>query len=224
MPCPSQFTLCHERWADMKPTECGRLCAKCDRELVDFTAMSEDGIRAYHMRNPGTCGLYSLSQFHKSGSRLAAAAAAAAIGLIAPAPAHSALQAPSSGMTQSIVEPADSLVVTGTVVDSVTSEPMIGALVVATGTAFSSVTDQNGQFRLVVRDPIAFPIRLQAQSIGYATTEAYVSADSLRHISFAMSPVMIGIVGIVVTGETRPSAPKETPSFWQRLWRALGGN
>jgi hypothetical protein len=225
MPCPSQFTLCREKWADMTPTESGRLCARCDRELIDFTEMSEPEIRAYHAASPGTCGLYSLSQFHKPGSRLAAAAAAVAIGLIPPTAAHAVLQTPVTGDRPSVVEPVDSILVAGTVVDAATNRPVHGAQVMAAGTMVGSLTDQNGQFRFFLRTPVPLPLHLRAQLIGYATEDAYVTAtDSLGTVNFAMSQVMIGIVGIIVVGEQRPPAPRAKPSFWRRLWRALGGN
>jgi hypothetical protein len=225
MPCPSQFTLCHEKWTDMRPTESGRLCARCNRELIDFTGMSEGEIRAYHLRNPDTCGLYALTQFHRPRSRLAAAAAAAAIGLIPPTAAHSVLQAPVTGATQPVVAPVDSILVAGSVVDSATNQPMSGVQVQVMDTPFASLTDQNGHFRFFVRGRVATPMRVQAQSVGYATRDAYVtSSDSLANLHFAMSQTIIGIVGIVVVGDTLPSAPQAKPSFWRRIWRALGGN
>ena len=33
---------CHEDWNDMTPQERGRHCAKCDKEVVDFTALDPD--------------------------------------------------------------------------------------------------------------------------------------------------------------------------------------
>jgi hypothetical protein len=224
MPCPSQFTLCHEKWAHMTPTERGRLCARCNKELIDFTGMSEAEIHAYHSRNPGTCGFYSLSQFHKPAWRLTAAAAAAAIGLTVPTLAHAALQAPASGITQSAIEPADSVVVKGIVVDSATNQPIAGAQVVIIGTTLGSITDYNGQFRFIVRNPITLPIRLKAQRIGYRDKETSVTVtDSLANLKFVLSQTFVGIVGIVVVGEPQRIVPKEKPSFWRRLWRALGG-
>jgi carboxypeptidase-like protein len=227
MPCPSQFTLCHEKWAEMTPTARGRLCAKCDRELIDFTAMSEDEISAYHLRNPGTCGLYSLSQFHKPASRLAAAAAAAAIGLTAPAIAHAAVPAPEPGpdVRQPQVEPADSIVVTGTVVDSATNQPIVGAQVFVKGTRLGAITDADGRFRFVVRSAMTFPLRLQAQVIGYTSSELLVTtADSLADMQFVLSQVFIGIRGLIVTGVPLTPTSEARPSFTGSSIRYGGPN
>ena len=208
----------------MKPSEHGRLCAKCDRQLIDFTRMSEDEIRAFHLRNPGTCGLYSLSQFHLPGSQLAAAAAAAAIGLAAPAVVHAEPKPPMSEMVQSQVAPADSVLVMGTVVDSATNQPIAGAQVMAIGTRFGAITDSSGQFRFFVRVPIRLPMRLRALMIGYSAQEAaVVTADSVTTVKFVLSPAFVGIRELVVVGPAVPAVPRDKPSFWRRLWRFLGG-
>jgi hypothetical protein len=111
------------------------------------------------------------------------------------------------------------------VIDAATNRPIHGAHVLAAGTIVGSLTDQDGRFRFFLRTPVPLPLHLRAQLIGYATEDAYVTAtDSLGTVNFAMSQVMIGIVGIIVVGEQRPLPPTAKPSFWRRLWRALGGN
>jgi hypothetical protein len=145
------------------------------------------------------------------------------MGLAAPAIVHAALQPPTSGIMQSQVAPADTVLVMGTVVDSATNQPIAGAQVMAIGTRFGAITDSNGQFRFFVRVPITLPMRLQAQVIGYTAREAAVTtADSLSTVKFVLSQAMVGIVGVVVEG-VRPAIPKNKPSFWRRLWRFLGG-
>ncbi|MGH7460930.1 MAG: carboxypeptidase-like regulatory domain-containing protein [Longimicrobiales bacterium] len=229
MPCPSQFTLCHEKWSDMTPQGRGRLCAKCDKVLIDFTGMSEEEIRAFHGRNPGTCGIYTLSQFHKPASQVAAAAAAAVIGLAVPEFAQAVLQEPTAEFRQTQIEPADSVVVKGTVVDSTTNQPIAGAMITVTGTRLGTITDSNGEFRIVVRSAITFPIRIQAQVIGYTSKEASVSsADGLANMKFALTQTIVEIVGIVVTGQgharqTGKLAPIAKPSILRRLVRTIGG-
>lgn len=222
MPHPSEFTLCREKWADMRPTDRGRVCARCARELVDFTSMSEDEIRAHHLRSPGTCGLYSLSQFHRPGSRLTAAAAAATIGLIGPTIALANTEPPPAAVPRAVSSPVDSVVMNGMVLDSATSRPISGALVVLLGTNLGVLTDQSGYFKLAVQRPLTLPLRLRAQSIGYASRDIQVtSSDSLPDLTFVLPQVMIGIVGIVVVAESEPPVPEVKLSIWRRIWRAI---
>jgi ABC-type sulfate transport system permease component len=76
------------------------------------------------------------------------------------------------------------------------------------------------QFRSMEADRLS----IDAHAAWSLVREAYVSSsDSLITMEFALPQVVIGIVGIVVAGETRPLEPEAKPSFWRRLWRALGG-
>ena len=49
---------CHEKWDDMSPTEKGRHCAKCEKEVTDFSRMtSYEIVRTFH-DNPNVCGRF----------------------------------------------------------------------------------------------------------------------------------------------------------------------
>jgi hypothetical protein len=224
MPCPSRFTVCHEQWSEMTPVERGRLCAKCDKVLIDFSEMTEAEIRAYHLQHPGTCGFYSLSQFHRPGSRLAAAAAAAALGLTMPTMLEATMQEPTPGVVSADVAPIDTVVVKGSVIDSASNHPIVGAQVALVGTRIGAITDNFGQYRFVMRSPVTLPLRVHAQYIGYQTRVTTVtSVDSLASLDFALGQSFVGIVGLEIIGETRPLVPQRKPSFWRRLWQKLGG-
>ncbi len=61
-------TPCHERWADMMPTERGRFCASCQKEVIDFTGWSDARITDYIDRQGATrvCGRISKAQLKHS--------------------------------------------------------------------------------------------------------------------------------------------------------------
>lgn len=61
---------CHANWNKMTPTEKGRLCASCQKEVVDFRSKSKEEVITYLENYQGegqTCGQFSASQIDKVG-------------------------------------------------------------------------------------------------------------------------------------------------------------
>lgn len=57
---------CHEDWDKMTPTEKGRFCAACKRNLVDFTTYStQDLFREISASNGNVCGRFRNDQLNK---------------------------------------------------------------------------------------------------------------------------------------------------------------
>ncbi|MBL4656452.1 MAG: T9SS type A sorting domain-containing protein [Flavobacteriales bacterium] len=54
-------TPCHEKWSDMSPTEKGKFCSSCAKEVVDFTSNTNEEIASHLKKAEGSvCGrLYS---------------------------------------------------------------------------------------------------------------------------------------------------------------------
>ncbi len=84
--------------------------------------------------------------------------------------------------------------ITGTVTDAETSEPLIGASVVALGTAKGAVTDFDGKYSLEVPAGIT---ELQFSYTGYSTQTAAIGASSV--VDFQLAPGTI-LDAVVVTG------------------------
>ncbi len=57
---------CHENWNDMTPADGGRHCARCTRDVVDFTAMTPAEISLYLQLRAGAkvCGRFRGDQMH----------------------------------------------------------------------------------------------------------------------------------------------------------------
>lgn len=53
---------CHEDWNAMIPSDRGRFCNACTTQVVDFTNMSSDEIRAYLSKNTKVCGRFKNEQ------------------------------------------------------------------------------------------------------------------------------------------------------------------
>jgi len=55
---------CHKNWDQMKPTENGRFCESCSKNVVDFTNMDRSKIQEYFFQNKAeqTCGRFNSHQ------------------------------------------------------------------------------------------------------------------------------------------------------------------
>ncbi|MCP9749695.1 carboxypeptidase-like regulatory domain-containing protein [Ferruginibacter sp. HRS2-29] len=51
-------TPCHENWDNMQPTEKGRFCNACTKQVIDFSVMSDAQVLNYfaHLKNGSVCG------------------------------------------------------------------------------------------------------------------------------------------------------------------------
>src|SRR6185295_12964002 len=60
-------TPCHENWENMTPTEKGRFCASCQKQVVDFSNKSDRDI-AMFFKKPSTgsvCGRFMEDQLNR---------------------------------------------------------------------------------------------------------------------------------------------------------------
>lgn len=56
---------CQEDWAKMTPTEKGRHCKVCTKEVVDFTDKTDEDLVKYLTNNTNTCGRFKKSQLDR---------------------------------------------------------------------------------------------------------------------------------------------------------------
>jgi hypothetical protein len=56
---------CHEDLASMTPTEKGRFCMACQKDVIDFTRLTDKEVQATVMNNPGGCGIFLNSQLER---------------------------------------------------------------------------------------------------------------------------------------------------------------
>ena len=89
----------------------------------------------------------------------------------------------------------------GTVRNARTSDPVAGARVIIVETTFSAVTNQNGSFR-IENVPVGAHT-LQALVLGYQSqtfTNARVTAGLPVTVNFSLTPAVINLDAVVVTG------------------------
>ena len=95
--------------------------------------------------------------------------------------------------------PTDVAIVRGTVSDSVSHAPVVGAQVIAVGTTRGALTDTAGAYTLRVAPG---SITLRVQRIGYAMSQRTVNAtlDGTATADFVLRPVSTVLSEVVVTG------------------------
>ena len=59
-------TPCHENWDTMTPTEIGKFCSSCQKEVIDFSRMSDQEIRRILNSSKETpCGRFNTNQLER---------------------------------------------------------------------------------------------------------------------------------------------------------------
>ena len=94
------------------------------------------------------------------------------------------------------------VVIRGTITDSATNQPLVGATVVVGSSAVRALSDQQGRYRLVIPDGYSrdTSVVLRALRIGYTAAPRTVplTADSVT-VDFKLQPVQIQLHEVVVT-------------------------
>jgi iron complex outermembrane recepter protein len=87
-------------------------------------------------------------------------------------------------------------VITGTVVDEKTKEPLPGSTVVVKETIMGTATDGNGKFSITLTKGL--PVTLKVSNVGYESFEINVTAAGEQNISLKESPMLMS--EITITG------------------------
>jgi len=105
-------------------------------------------------------------------------------------------------------------VVRGTVIDSVTKQPISGAMVTAEGTNLSAVTGSDGRFSLPA--PVRGDVVLRVESPGYSRADLRLSAVS-QDARIALNPASLTTEEIVVTGRVSGVKRSQSPIAVSRV-------
>ncbi|GAA4434721.1 TonB-dependent receptor [Ravibacter arvi] len=96
--------------------------------------------------------------------------------------------------------------ITGTIIDSESSEPLIGAAVTIKGTTNGDLTDENGQFFLKTGQKL--PFTLIVTYVGYVRKEVLVSDEK---VTIKLDPTSRSLEDVVISSRRRQEVSQEVP-------------
>lgn len=159
---------CEQNWLNMKPTEGGRVCGKCEKTIVDFSEMSWKEVLNVQSNNDySLCGMYSKKQLEHWGHEPPNSLKNYTAGLALTSILLTGLGLPSTkGLAQTPIDQQTAIdsscfdvvgprvsndtvtVITGTVIDE-NGEPIMGANIYFLPQVNTNcISDINGAFRL----------------------------------------------------------------------------
>ena len=168
---------CGQNWLDMTPTEGGRICGQCEKKIVDFSKASWTEIEALQKQhNQSLCGMYHPKQLEHWGTEV-------------PKFGNSFLKAAAINvLTVSLTvatygqNTTDSLIIEGMVLDRETGEQLPFAQVRLINNHLQTVTDIDGNFKLVLNNIPSAPMSdvLEVVYPGYSNKKLVF--DDLKHL------------------------------------------
>ena len=212
---------CHENWNNMLPTEQGRFCMSCQKQVVDFSAMTDKEILEHiAAASKSVCGRADNDQLN----RLLVAppeprkiwwrywmGLAASLVLIssrasaqAKPPSPLIIQQDPGRMVGKIAvlpgpEKANKYMVNGIVKDEF-NQPVVAASILVKDTKKGVVSDSKGMFAIQVDYPGDIVLRIS--SVGYETQDVKVthpaSSQIMININMVLKQAVMGMVGEVV--------------------------
>lgn len=211
---------CSENFANFKKTEQGGYCNSCQKEVIEFTRLSDlEVLQHFKKDNGSTCGRFRTSQlknyeFESVGimnmnifPKSFGIASFSLLALCATAPIQSQEVAQATPKMEMVISQKvgnakvvdESYTVRGTVLDE-TDLPLPGVNVILKGTSIGTTTDYDGKFE--------FPQKLEANDvlvfsyIGYDTKEFKVAAsqNDTIDIIIVFDATDIELMGDVVVG------------------------
>ncbi|MCJ7553054.1 MAG: carboxypeptidase-like regulatory domain-containing protein, partial [Ignavibacteriaceae bacterium] len=103
--------------------------------------------------------------------------------------------------------------ISGSVIDFITKQPLIGANIIILGTTIGAATNINGNFRIDDLNPNSYQLR--ASVIGYESltkTDVIVSPGRLTQVFFELNTKAIEFEGIVIKSDYFGKNPFEVNS------------
>lgn len=223
-------TPCHEDWNNFTPTQKGKFCRACQKEVIDFTRWADDEIKDYfkNNRSNSTCGRFNHQQLKTyqaekpTSSHSTYAAFIAFLMLLVTEPAEAQINLRQEKqeqvdelkkeITQKVLIP---ITVSGIVIYDSDSTALPGVNVVRKNTSEGTVTDGEGRFQLTInslldRDSLEFSF------IGFKTVTIPIPQEQdLANLKIVMTNdefVLVGIVGGAVA--VRWYSPR---NWWWKL-------
>lgn len=203
---------CHENWHQMTPTQKGRFCKSCNKEVIDFTRSPKSELARATKKDQSICGRFkphqlntplpsvSQSQFRRNAAFLGfTSLLAVCTPAMGQETANSLEVIPQTAVVGRVatatLEPPTKNVVTlqGVVTDGM--YPLPGAHVTIEGTRIAVQTDFDGNFKIAISDKYKdSEITLVISYIGFVTHEKKVSLSD-KKVQVALTGLEEDVLG-----------------------------
>ena len=224
-------TPCHQKWSDLTPVSGGGFCTSCQKEVIDFTGLSENEIGRYLSTSGGVCGRFRKEQLKtpyllKESTRIRPGISlikAGVIGaflmlMIKPTLAQEktqkqkteVVQEKQNDLTKSASAENDEYWIEGSIQDKYDHSAIPGANLSLRGTAHGTTSDADGYFRFPV--PLKKGDVLVVSFIGYMTEEYKVPATAEKTIVLKLNMDFEVMGEVAVDGLYNPRT-----TLWSRI-------
>lgn len=216
----SVSTPCQEKWTDFEKTKTGGFCKSCEKEVVDFTKMSDAEIIQYFKSvNSKTCGRFNPEQLKEySISKTStfpkwAIIGAMSMSLIAVLPPSVVAQSSPQIQYEIDSDTPSNLNENESVKGKVTSEGEVlpGVSVYVKGTTIGTVTDIDGYFE--IKEPLEEGSILVFSFIGMETKEIAIGKLQNQLLEIPMVSMVCSIMGGIAVDRFY-----EEPGFLKSAW------
>lgn len=235
---------CKEDWNLMKHEDNGRFCSNCSKTVIDFTYLTDTEIVKQLEKSSGRlCGNLNTDQLNRiisiKESKSTPSFYKFLAGLLLLGSTKN-IQATNSTSIKTEISipinkeelpsneigntenPTDSLVkiVQGTVLDSATNEPLIGATIILKNTNKAVTTNIEGKFKITVPNNLPIDsVTLILRCVGYKKKEFIVDKTKFPVIEkvFIMVQITEALIGdVIIIRHNKKEMVPNKKKWWQR--------
>jgi hypothetical protein len=222
MPKPIQISIpqpCHENWAAMTPSDKGRFCASCQKNVIDFTRASDREIAQTFKQQGNVCGKFRNDQLQrdlvvpKEKSSLWAAASAAVISFLTLGSHEALAQEPVSTEQTPIqneemlgkIAVHETMIITGVVSDN--TGPIPWAMVTNKRTKEQVQTDLDGKYSISanIKDTLEYSF------IGFRPHSIQINDIQVLNVTLDQPETLVGDIVVV-----------KQRTFFGRIFHSIG--
>jgi len=229
---------CQQDWHEMNANEKGKFCQTCQKQVIDFTHLSDDAIlKIIEASSNKICGRFHknqlerilISNYNKKDNTPYLKIFAGLLGISALLPRAEAKAMPVSQIQEihqvnkeyheklilqsNIVHDTTKNLIQGIIKDADTKETFIGAKIEVKNTSISAETDIDGSYKLLIPDTLLIEnIILKISYPGYETQEIILSEKELpviKNVMLQANCIVLGEVVVVKRGKRSRKRTKQ---------------
>lgn len=221
-------TPCHEDWDKMTPVQKGKFCGSCNKEVVDFSLMTDAEVLNFFIKSTGnTCGRFYNDQLQrplqetkiekKRGWKLILASVSSLLMIVkvnaqkkindiklkGKVSEERMLSCPPIIVGDVSIKSIDSVKPVNNIINGIVSDenkqPIAGATVLIKGTKTGTIANEKGEFSLKL-DAITTSKTLVVNSVGFISKEIVVTPQQIQQQQIIQLKLSQEIMGeIIVT-------------------------